>query len=140
MSARGIKEGTLWGKKLGQLAVVLLVVVFVGFGLFMLSTDVGPSTGNGVPVVFMVFALVLILVQFCLPAYLGVRYLARLPVKEVIYSEDSFEAESVSEVTAYEHTTGSTSVQKKQRRPSTIWCFRYLRSAYCRSIGQHFYY
>lgn len=76
---RGIGEGEPWGKKLGQFSILLLTVLIVGsFFLFMPFEEFKVMEGlSFIPVVIFV----LVLGQFILPAYLGIRYLERLPLK-----------------------------------------------------------
>jgi hypothetical protein len=79
-SSRGIREMEPWGKKTGQIAIVMLIGVFIGFMFFVFPTKAVPLRDNAFSVVFLLFAAVFV-AQFALPAYFGVRYLSRLPVK-----------------------------------------------------------
>lgn len=100
LSARGIKEKTPWGKRLGQLAIILLLVTFIGFMFFIFPVDAIPLGSNHVQIIFVIF-MIIFLAQFFVPAYFGVRYLGRLPVKDDIYSDHRFEPEYLSKITDY---------------------------------------
>ena len=80
-AARGIKEMEPWGKKTGQIAIILLLGVFLGFMFFVFPLKAIPSNDNTFSIIFMIFAAIFV-AQFGVPAYFGVRYLARLPVNE----------------------------------------------------------
>ena len=114
LSARGIKEGAPWGKKVGQLAVVLLVASFIGAMFFFFPVDAIPLKGNDVPIIYIIF-LVVFLAQFGVPAYFGIRYLGRLPVKDDFYSDRRFEPELISQVTDYEVSSGSLTMHHKYK-------------------------
>lgn len=96
-SARGIKEWKPWGKQSGQLAVILLAAVFTGFMFFVFPTEAIPLGSNHVSKIFIIFIIIFI-AQFGLPAYFGVRYLGRLPVKDVAYSGHRFKPEYMSKM------------------------------------------
>ena len=96
-SSRGIGEMEPWGKKSGQMATVLLICVFVGFMFFVFPTKAIPLHDNTFSIVFLVFAVVFV-AQFIVPAYFGVRYLARLPVKED-YSSERYRPQGRSMIT-----------------------------------------
>lgn len=81
LSARGIKAMEPWGKKLGQSAVVLMIGLLVGSMFFMFFMTEFSFVRENVPILFMIFS-ALFIAQFAVPAYFGVRYLGRLPVKE----------------------------------------------------------
>jgi hypothetical protein len=103
-SARGIKEGSSWGKKAGQVAVILLVAVFIGFMYFIFPFDVASSSDSYFSVIFVIF-LTIFAAQFVVPAYFGVRYLGRLPVEQTLDSDHQFRPESISQVRHYEART-----------------------------------
>jgi hypothetical protein len=94
-SARGIKERELYGKRSGQLAVVLLVALVIVFMFFVFLKEAVPLRDGKVSIIFSIFS-ALFLAQFVLPAYFGVRYLGRLPVKDNIYTGDEFKYEDIS--------------------------------------------
>lgn len=94
-SARGISDGASWGKKLGQLAVVLLVGVVIGATFFIFPDDAIPSEPQGVSIIFIIF-MVIFSAQFFVPAYFGVRYLGRLPLKGNVYPDHRFESDTIS--------------------------------------------
>lgn len=85
LAARGIKEMVPWGKKLGQLAVVLLIGIVIGFMFFIFPIKVIPLSSDTFSIIFFLF-FALCVAQFVFPAYFGVRYLGRLPVKESNYT------------------------------------------------------
>jgi hypothetical protein len=93
-SARGIKEREPWGKQSGQLAVILLAAVFIGSMFFLFPTKAIPLNDNYVSIIFIIFITIFI-AQFGVPAYFGVRYLGRLPVKDVDYSDHRFKPEYI---------------------------------------------
>jgi hypothetical protein len=88
-AARGIKEMAPWGKKTGQIAIVLLICVFFGFMFAVFPIKTIPLHNSAISLFFILFGAVVI-AQFAIPAYFGVRYLARLPVKEIGYSPDRY--------------------------------------------------
>lgn len=94
-SARGIKERASWGKKSGQLAVVLLIAIVVGSTLFAFPKEAVPLRNDKVSIIVGIFFAVF-LAQFVLPLYFGLRYLGRLPVKDNIYTGDEFKYEDIS--------------------------------------------
>ena len=111
LSARGIKEGASWGKKLGQFAVIMLVCVIIGFMFFMFSAHSIPLSDD---IVFSIFT-ILFAAQFFVPAYFGVRYLGRLPVKDDIYSDHRFGSEYFSRIKDDEGSIGSSTTHSKYR-------------------------
>lgn len=80
------------GKKAGQIALVLLFILFVGFGFFMVPLDNFPLD-DAVIYAFFGVAFILVATQFGLPVYYGVRYLERLPVREDNLDEAVFKPE-----------------------------------------------
>jgi hypothetical protein len=93
-SSRGIREMEPWGKKTGQIAIILLIGVFIGFMFFVFPMKAVPLHDNTFSIVFLLFATVFI-AQFALPAYFGVRYLSRLPVKGE-YTGARYQSENIS--------------------------------------------
>jgi len=81
LSARGIKAMEPWGKKLGQSAVVLMMGLLISFMFFMFSMKEFSFVRENVPILFMIFSVVFI-AQFVVPAYFGIRYLGRLPIRQ----------------------------------------------------------
>jgi len=114
LSARGIRDGTSWGKKLGQLAVVWLVAVFIGAMFFILPEDAIPSESKSVSIIFTIF-MVIVAAQFFVPAYFGVRYLGRLPIKGYIYPDRRFESDNISSATADKISMGSQTTHDKYK-------------------------
>jgi len=110
-SARGIREGAPWAKKLGQLAVILLVAAFIGAMFFIFPVDAIPLEGNDVRITYIIF-LAVFLAQLGVPAYFGIRYLGRLPVKDDFCSDRQFDPELLSQVTDYEVRSGSLTTIK----------------------------
>jgi hypothetical protein len=94
-SARGIKERELYGRRSGQLAVVLLLASVIVFMFLVFPWEAVPLRDSKVSIIFAIF-FVLLVGQFVLLAYFGVRYLGRLPVKDNIYTGDEFESEGIS--------------------------------------------
>ena len=96
-AARGIGEGAPWGKKAGQIAVILLVAVFIGFPYFVFGSEAPLPEDGYFSVIFIIF-LTIFAAQLVIPAYLGVRYLGHLPVQEALGSDPRFRPESISQV------------------------------------------
>lgn len=80
VSARGIRDLEPWGRRLAQGAVGLLLLGVVLFALALPSMVPLPVAGH-FRLVFPVFFLIA-LAQFALPAWFGIRYLGRLPVRD----------------------------------------------------------
>ncbi len=80
LTARGIANEDPWGKRLGQSAVVLLLIVFVGLIVMLFSRLDFPF--NSFPRPVLVIFSFLFIGQFVVPAWFGIRYLGRLPVQE----------------------------------------------------------
>ncbi len=93
-SSRGIREMEPWGKKTGQMAIVLLLGVFIGFMFVVFPTKAVPLHDKTFSIFFILFAVVF-LAQFALPAYFGIRYLSRLPVKGE-YTAARYQSENIS--------------------------------------------
>ena len=89
LSARGIKAMEPWGKKSGQLTVVLLIGLLISFMFFMFSIKEFSFVRENVPILFMIFS-ALFIAQFVVPAYFGVRYLGRLPVRQTGYAGPAY--------------------------------------------------
>jgi hypothetical protein len=113
-SARGIKERAPWGKQLGQLAVILLVAIVIGAMFFIFPAGAIPSGDSSVSIIFIIFMAVFF-AQFGVPAYFGVRYLGRLPVKDDGYPDHRFEPTDISKVTDDEVTMGSPTTHHKYK-------------------------
>ncbi len=94
-SGHGIKERELYGKRSGQLAIVLSLALVIVFLFFVFPREAVPLRDSKVSIIFATF-FVLLVGQFVLPAYFGVRYLGRLPVQGNIYTEDEFKYEDIS--------------------------------------------
>ncbi len=80
LAGRGIANKDAWGKRLGQSAVVLLIVVFVGFIGMLFSRMDFPFSAFPRP--FLIIFSALFIGQFLVPAWFGIRYLGRLPSQE----------------------------------------------------------
>jgi hypothetical protein len=101
-SSRGIREMRPWGKRLGQFSVLALVLVFIGlivsiFHFMHIEEFLGQATGFSL--IFIVF-FVIAMGQFVLPAYLGILYLGKLPVRRngMMGVQRSFEEMQGSEI------------------------------------------
>jgi hypothetical protein len=79
-SFHGIKEMEPWGKKIGQLAVGLLIGSMFGFMFYGLS-----RFEHTPPIIVFIF-MAIAMAQFAVPAYFGIRYLGRLPVRDGSYA------------------------------------------------------
>ena len=94
-AAKAVKVMAPAGKRSGQLAIVLLIGICAGLFYFVVSNDDFPFFKDAfylIPIVF----LVIFSAQFGLPAYYGVRYLQRLPVKQSRFGEERFVPESIT--------------------------------------------
>jgi hypothetical protein len=83
LASRGISDRAAWGKRLGQLTVVLLVASIVAAFFILFSgirTDVPMP-----PAPFLIIFSIIFIAQFIVPAYFGIQYLGRLPVDENSY-------------------------------------------------------
>jgi hypothetical protein len=98
-AARGIKEMESWGKKTGQIAIVLLIGVFLGFMIAMFPAKTIPLHDTTFSIFFIIFAAIFF-AQLALPAYFGIRYLARLPVKDMNYVTRQYQSMTKSATTA----------------------------------------
>jgi hypothetical protein len=85
-----------WGKRTGQMAVVLLVGFLLGMMLRVNPPRVIPIHDDFMSLV-VGLVLVIVISQFALPAYFGFRYLGRLPVKEEGGSVGRYRSESLSQ-------------------------------------------
>lgn len=88
-AARGIEERKPWGRTLGQLGILLLTALFVGFGGFVFLPALTPFFPAGTAL-FPAAFFALVAAQFAIPAVLGVRYLGRLPAGNAGGEEDRF--------------------------------------------------
>jgi uncharacterized membrane protein (UPF0136 family) len=83
LASRGISDKAAWGKRLGQLAVVLLVASIIAAFFILFSgirTDVPMP-----PAPFLIIFSIIFVAQFLVPAYFGIQYLGRLPIDENSY-------------------------------------------------------
>ena len=94
-SSQAIRSMNPIGKKAGQLAIILLVLLFSGFMFFMFPDEALPLEGGQFSIIFMIFFSIFF-VQFGVPAYYGVRYLGRLPIEEGTFVEDRFKTEDIT--------------------------------------------
>jgi len=83
-----------WGKKTGQIAIILLVAIIVGFMFFVFPTKAIPLQDKTFTMFFLLFATIFA-TQFALPAYFGMRYLSRLPAKRE-YSGIPYQSANIS--------------------------------------------
>ena len=82
-AARGIQELEPWGKRTGQVAIVLLSVGGVGWMAAILSQFARfPVASRGFFAVMPILVLLVVVGQLVVPVYYGVRYLGRLPTQE----------------------------------------------------------
>ncbi len=78
-SARGVSAGEPWGKRIGQAAIAVLVILVGGFMYYFFTMTPFAVFRRDLPIVFVVFSVVFI-AQFMVPAWFGMRYLERLPI------------------------------------------------------------
>jgi len=79
-SSQAIKEMNPIGIKTGQISIILLVVIFVGFIFLIFPTESFPANEGPFRIIFIIFCAIFF-AQFGIPAYYGVRYLGRLPAQ-----------------------------------------------------------
>ena len=93
LASHGICERASWGKRLGQLAVVLLVssIVVVCYSMFSGLKSTFPVP----PISIMIIFSIVFVTQFVVPAYFGIQYLGRLPVDENSYSRPATRPDNV---------------------------------------------
>jgi hypothetical protein len=89
-SSQAIKKMNPMGKNIGQAAIILMIALLISVIFFMFPMDVFPDKGP-FPIFFMIM-IAIFFAQFGIPAYYGVRYLGRLPVKN---EKSNFEPEIV---------------------------------------------
>lgn len=80
-ASRGIRGLEAWGKRLGQAAVLLLLVQIIVFPLVMMPEFVGNKSAGPPFDIFFSIVMLIVLGQFILPGYYGIKYLNRLPTK-----------------------------------------------------------
>jgi hypothetical protein len=96
LSSRGIQKMEPWGKRAGQAAIILLFVEIILFSVLIMPEFAQfPSTGGPLKIVFYIF-FAIVLAQFGLLAYFGVRYLGRLPSKDDLYSTVHYNPDQIS--------------------------------------------
>jgi hypothetical protein len=81
LAAHGVTAMELWGKQLGQFAVVLLVGMIISSVLITFSMKEFSQFWKDARVIVLIFSTIIV-AQFVIPAYFGMRYLRRLPVNE----------------------------------------------------------
>ncbi len=79
-ASKGIKEMESWGKKTGQLAILQLLAMTLGF-TYEMYKSMGSFMGDKEPPVFFSIFFIIFVMQFILPAIFGIGYLSKLPVK-----------------------------------------------------------
>lgn len=94
-ASKAVKTMNPAGKQAGQLAIILLIALCVGLFYFMFSDDTFPFPDSAFPMIPIVF-FVIFSAQFGLPAYYGIRYLQRLPVKQSRFGEERFGPEIIT--------------------------------------------
>lgn len=119
LSSKAILKKEHRGKRIGQTAVLLLIVMMFSFTFLMFPIEKFPMDGQvekiGITIFFAIF-----FAQFGIPAYLGVRYLGRLPVidNETI---ERFEPEnSIKEI------QGNTEENHKEKYKDSVFPFGIL--------------
>lgn len=113
-SSQAIKQMNPIGKKAGQLAIILLIALFVGFMFFMFPMDVFPVDEGPFSIIFMIF-FAIFFAQFGVPAFYGVRYLGRLPVQDGNIEESRFKPESVVKAMGDEKSHDNSISQTKYK-------------------------
>ncbi len=98
-AARGIREIESWGRKTGQIAIVLFILFIWGFLIYVFPIESFPVPDGVFSVIFAFFVLIAF-AQFAVPAYFGVIYLGRLPVKDDIYSAGRYDYNTLSKTVA----------------------------------------
>lgn len=78
-SSKGIMEMQSWGKKLGQISIVLLIVLLAFFIVQIFLSEEFLTFSKNFSPIFIIF-LIIFSAQFAVPAYFGIRYIGRLPI------------------------------------------------------------
>lgn len=95
LSARGIHEMEPWGRRAGQAAIVLLFAGIVLFTVWVMPNFARARHAKNDFTIFYVFVAIA-LAQFGLPAYFGVRYLGRLPVRSDPYDTANYNPDEIA--------------------------------------------
>lgn len=111
-AARGIKEMEPWGKRTGQLAVVLLLSFVFGITLLVMPWKLLPFRGD-LPSLMFSLIFVIAIGQLLLPAYFGFLYLGRLPVKEEGSPANRYRSASLSQIAALGVPPGAATSEAK---------------------------
>ena len=115
-AARGIREMEAHGKKTGQIAIILLFAIILGFMFLVFPAKAIPFNDNTFSIILMLFV-VLFVAQLGVPAYFGVLYLSRLPVREG-YLADRLPHEGT--VTKADRITGTYAVPQMRYREALL--------------------
>ncbi len=113
-SSQNIKRMNPIGKRVGQVAVALLVALFVVFMFFMFLKDTFPVDDGQFSIIFTIFIIIFI-AQFGVPAYYGILYLGRLPIQEDNFEKRRFEPECIVKVMEEEKSHNNPIPQKKYK-------------------------
>ena len=81
-AARGIQELEPWGKRVGQAAVFLLLAQIILFPLVIMPEFLAHKPDSLAFDIFFTIMMLIVLGQFVLPGYYGIKYLNRLPVND----------------------------------------------------------
>ncbi|MDH3973904.1 MAG: hypothetical protein OEV42_06455 [Deltaproteobacteria bacterium] len=111
-SSKAIKALDPQGKRVGQVAVILLLALFIGFMFFAFPLDQLPLDHEGVSLFFTVFVVIFI-VQFGVPAYYGVRYLGRLPTSKSRFGTDGLGSGHIDSTVEEESLRSSSKSKEK---------------------------
>jgi hypothetical protein len=106
LSSRNIKNSIRMGIKIGQTAILLLILTIIGFVIIMFEMtgflpDILPFK------IFFSIMMCAVFGQFLIPSYLGILYLQRLPIKEKSLEEMRFGQE-------YQSTQHNTEITQEK--------------------------
>jgi len=81
LAAHGVTAMEPWGRQMGQFAVALLIGMIICSVMIMFSMKEFLQLWEDARAFVIIFSLIVV-AQFAIPAYFGMRYLGRLPVQE----------------------------------------------------------
>lgn len=115
ISARGTLEMEPWGKKAGQIAIILLIFEILLFSAFVMPEFTQfPSTDRPFNFMFYIF-FAIVMAQFVVPAYFGFRYLGRLPTKSDPCCSVHFNSNEISHSHSERITDGVTNLYPEMK-------------------------
>lgn len=114
LASRGVLEMRPWGKRLGQVAIVVLVGGMILFFFNMFSEFFPATGGDGFSRIFVYVVFAIGMAQFGVPAYFGVLYLGRLPTR------GPFDSAGYQDTQEYERLLAERMEERTSERPVGI--------------------